>query len=66
MPKFIQSLYASNIQEITDFLINFKMGDIKVELKGINYYGENRELRKRLEQEHLKDKYTYTSYSTKH
>jgi hypothetical protein len=72
MPNFIHSLDANNIHELTDFLHNLKIKEIKKELEeeiilsGGDYYRteeDRQEEKEQQEQEYLIKKYTYDSNS---
>src|SRR5882762_6750818 len=70
MPNFIHSLDASNIHNLTDFLHNLKIAEIKQELKkeitNTKYLHLNLGyLKSEKEKNYLIKKYTFNSNSTK-
>jgi hypothetical protein len=65
MPNFIHSLDASNIHELTNFLHNLKIDEIKKELEEVerikNRYDNNLENKLKLEEDYLFENYTNES-----
>lgn len=69
MPNFIHSLDASNLHDLTHFLHNLKIDEIKKELEGvlkkIYIYREDLYNKLKLEEEYLIENYTYNSAKQK-